>query len=309
MLRAAIASLLSFFALTTGPLARAQEEPPAEEDTAVASGADADIEALRELVTYARYADALTACTTLLARTDLSAAQRNAALEMHAVILIARRRLDDARGVLAGLYARDPEHRLGYRDAGPNVRDEFDRARESGVTPVAISLTDTTAMLESRTSPEITIAIGSGGEAVDDARLSYRVTGEGGEYERALMHHDALDGTAVGRVPVRSGTEAYSLDYYIEVLAPSGATLTSLGTAAEPLTLSVPAAEIVIAPNPETLIRTVEVTRGTNVAEEWWFWTIIGVVVAGGVAGAVAGGYTASLPSGPQPGSLGEGRL
>lgn len=312
MARAALGSVLAAVLLSHAPLVRAQGEPASEDGASAPSGADADLDALRELATYARYADADAACTTFLARTDLSAVQRNAGLEMRAVILIARRRLDDARAVLRDLFARDPEHRLGYRDAGPNVRDEFDRAREDGVAPLAVSLTDDTAPLETRVAPEITVAIGAGGDAVDDVRLSYRASGESGVWERALMRHDAATGTATGRVPLRAGTDAYALDYYVEVLAPSGATLSSLGSASEPRTLAVPEAPVVLAPavDPAAFAATsTDAPRGTNVAEEWWFWTILGVVVAGGVVGGVVGGLSATSSSGPVPGTLGEGRL
>lgn len=314
---AAALALLAHLSAVGGAAAQAaagSAEGAASGDIAAsteAGGAATALAALRELVTYARYADADAACTAYLARTDLSAANRNAGLEMRAVILIARRRLDDARRVLSELFARDPDHRLGYRDAGPNVRDEFDRARDAGGAPLAVSLTDETVPRETRVAPEVTVAIGAGGDAIADVRLSYRVSGATGAFERTLMRFDLAEGSAVGRIPLASGREAYTLDYYVEVLAPSGAVLSSLGSAAEPRTLAVPEAPELAAPtvDPAAFAPTVVEVRGTNVAEEWWFWTILGVVVAGGVAGAVAGAYVASTPVGPQPGTLGEGRL
>ena len=109
------------------------------------------------------------------------------------------------------------------------------------------------------------------------------------------------------RVPLSHGTEAYTLSYYVEVLAPSGAALSTLGTAEAPLSLSVPEA---IAIDPTVITERVvvrETAAGGNVAEEWWFWTIIGVVVAGGVAGGLGWYFTAPQPV--QPGSLGGGDL
>ena len=47
----------------------------------------------------------------------------------------------------------------------------------------------------------------------------------------------------------------------------------------------------------------------TSVIDEWWFWTIIGVVVVGAGVGLYFGISAALAPSGPAPGTLGEGHL
>lgn len=86
MARGAVGSVLVYLVVVAAWTAHTQDAPaPAgETDVAAALGADAELEALREVVTHARDADALVGCTALLGRTDLWAAQRNAALEMHA---------------------------------------------------------------------------------------------------------------------------------------------------------------------------------------------------------------------------------
>jgi hypothetical protein len=306
MARAAVCLCLIATLSGTSSWASAQEEG-AETAVAAPSGAEAALDAIREQVLYARYADADAAVTALLARTDLTAEERNGGLEMRAVILIARRRLPDARTVLAELYARDPEHRLGYRDAGPNVRDEFDRARETHAATLAVELTDQTQPLTERAAPEIVIALGAGADAIDELRLSY---GSGtASFERTLMRIEGGEGHA--RLPLLEGRDAYSLHYYVEVLAPSGYVLQSLGTSAAPMTLEVPEAPEVVAPSfdPAILATTGPAAPVSHdVTEEAWFWTVIAVVVLGGAGAAVGIGY-ATTATGPQPGTLGEGRL
>lgn len=302
--------------LVSGPvLAHAQEEAAAVaeavEEVAVApTGATAELDAIREQVLYARYTDADAATIAFLARTDLTAAQRNGGLEMRAVILIARRRLPDARAVLAELYARDPEHRLAYRDAGPNVRDAFDRAREDHAATLAVEVTDQTLPLTERSEPEIAVALGAGADAVYELRLSYSSTAER-VFERTLMRLEG--GVGHARVALRPGIDAYTLSYYVEVLAPSGFVLGLLGSSDSPLTLTVPEAPEIVAAafDPEMFAAAVSAATPAashDVTEEWWFWTIIGVVVLGGAGAAIGIGYATTV-QGPAPGTLGEGRL
>src|SRR4051812_24762424 len=82
---------------------------------------DAEIAAIREQVLYASYPDAIAQATALLARTDLTAAQRNTGLELLSVAQIANQEPDAARETLRSLYARDPGFRLTDADASPPV--------------------------------------------------------------------------------------------------------------------------------------------------------------------------------------------
>jgi hypothetical protein len=69
------------------------------------------------------------------------------------------------------------------------------------------------------------------------------------------------------------------VDYYLAATDVTGSVLTALGGDDAPLRVTVPGEEKV------------------SVAKKWWFWTIIGVAVAG-IAGGVAGGVIASKKEG-----------
>lgn len=284
-------------------------------DDAVAAAAatpEQDLAAIRELLLYARYAAAEPAIVAYLARTDLDAAQRNAGLESRAMVLIARRRAPDARAVLAELYGRDPEHTIRDPDAGPDVRNEFDRARAAHPAHVTVTLEDTTEYtMSERTAPTVEIHISAGADAVQELRLWYR-NGTEGPFLETIMALDRTTQIARTRFPLADGRDEYVAQYYVDARAPSGAGLERIGNPENPLTVSVPAAapipvavsaDTVFAPGP------VDAQRGSNVTDEWWFWTLIGVAVVGAGVGIGFGVNAATTPSTAMPGSLGQDRL
>lgn len=294
--------------LFTPSLALAQEADPAAGD--LEASVDAQLSSIREMVLYARYAEAETAVQALVARTDLSATQRNAALEIQAIILLARRQGRRADEVLAELYGRDPEHRLIDRDVGPAVRAAFERAQASSPPRATVQLENgTLPRIDRRQSPVLAVRITEGSGVVHELRLSYR-NGESGPFERAVMRVDEARALGRARIPLAEGTDAYTVHYYIEALAPSQAVIGSVGSESAPLALEVPAESaiprVAIAPTGEE--DTPAPAGGGSVLEEWWFWTIVGVLVAGG--GATLGAlYGTHVLGPPGPGTLGEGRL
>ncbi len=267
---------------------------------------DERIAAIREMVLYARYAEADTALNELGGRADLTPAQRNQVLEIQAIVLLAGRQTRRAEEVLHVLYGRDPDHRLIDRDVGPSVRAAFERARDAAPprTPVQIE-NITPPRVERRESPLVSMRLEQGADVVHELRVSYR-NGDSGPFEQRIMRFDDARRVGSTRLPLREGSEAYTAQYYVDALAPSQAVVGSLGSAAEPLVLEVP--EEVAAPG-TTIIdgRIVRVERQTNVVEEWWFWTLIGVVVVGAAVslGVVFGTDIVFAP----PGTQGQGTL
>ncbi len=73
------------------------------------------------------------------------------------------------------------------------------------------------------------------------------------------------------------------VEYYLEALDAQGLPIAARGDVAAPLRIAVPA------------------PGGGSVAEEWWFWTIIGTVVVGAV---VAGVVIANEAGSQQPSGL-----
>ena len=102
--------------------------PAAAQDEEMTAGDE--LEAIRELTLYARYREALDAVEPFLARTDLTAEQRNSGLEVKAIVHLAIREQRPAQETLELLYRRDPGHRLSDADASPVVVSAFARARE-----------------------------------------------------------------------------------------------------------------------------------------------------------------------------------
>ena len=119
-----ISAAAFFIALSTAVPAGAQEVP--QPDAALAE--------IREMALYARYREALEAVNRYLERADLTAAQRNAGLEVLATVHIAMRDTTRARVALELLFSRDPGHQLTDPDASPPVS-----VYDSPVTPSAMA--------------------------------------------------------------------------------------------------------------------------------------------------------------------------
>lgn len=282
--------LLALLLLAVAPQAQAQE-------------ASADLAAIREQILYASYPDAIAASQLLLARSDLSASDRNMALELLATAQVANRQTDDANATLRLLYSRDPDHRLTDPDASPPVISAFARAREAHPTPVTVTLAHVPlGNLEVRESPVVEVRALSGGDAVHEVRLSYRHAGERGYTRVVLNQRD--DGSWSGRIPVvGSASEAIDVAYFVTAVAPSGTELGARGSEAEPLALRIPAE----APGVASLRGDDTARSGGGVETEPWFWTVLGVVVVGAAVGIGVGVYFGS--QGPEAGTLGTATL
>jgi hypothetical protein len=266
---------------------------------------DAEIAAIREQVLYASYPDAIAQATALLARTDLTAAQRNTGLELLSVAQIANQEPDAARETLRSLYARDPGFRLTDADASPPVVSAFARARESHPPPIRVTLGHSSpGTLPQRESPTIRVDVLDGADAVDEVRLAYRHAGDPG-FSRVVLDRRA-DGSYQGRIPVVGPTDQeIDVAYFLTAVSPSGSELGRLGSEAEPLALRIPADTGRIGALPRGGLGEAPPVRGGggDVASEPWFWILLGVVVVG--AGIGIGFGVDAATRGPEAGTLG----
>lgn len=270
---------------------------------ALAQDAAGELGEIREMVLYARYAEAIAKAQQFLQRQDLRATDRNAGLEALAIAQVANRRERDARTTLAELYRRDPGHRLSDPDASPQIQSAFARARENASAPVTVELQhDATGELARREAPEVVVAIGEGADAVAEVRLQYRDSPES-RFQTVVMDYGS-DGVARASIPLAGGRDAYTIEYYVTALAPSLTTLGTVGTETEPLELAVPEAEV----QRSVAIGTIGVAGtgddrrdddGGGVLSKWWFWTAVVVVVGAGVAtGVILASQSGTAPEG-----------
>ena len=290
--------LIVALAASAGGVARAQS--------------DADLAAARDLILEARFSEAVTAARRILERTDLAAADRNATLELLAVAQLANRQQGDAQQTLALLYSRDPGHRLTDPDASPPVISAFARAREAHPPQLPVRIDHVTPALTVRQAPELTVRLGEGADAVAELRLVYRI---GAEAPSRVVMTQRADGSYIARIPVvGDASSATDVAYHIVALAPSLAPLASAGSAAEPLQLRIPAEVRGSAPPVSAEVppshrepAPAPAPAGGSVAEEWWLWTLIAVVVVGGAV--TAGVLLGPAQQAPEEGSLGSVRL
>ncbi|GAB4195935.1 MAG: hypothetical protein OHK0013_02630 [Sandaracinaceae bacterium] len=269
-----------------------------------ASGAPApdtiagQLAAIRELILHASYRQALPEVRRYLDRADLDASQRNIGLELQATIHLALRDEVSARQAFQQLLSRDPEHRLSDPDASPVVLSAFARARAQA-RPVTVTMAHDPPLLTRRRAPLISVRLEEGADAVSEIRMHHRVRGSP-DVGTVVMRIGQL-ATAEGRLPLAADDNAYTAEYWLEAVAPSGYVLARRGTEAQPIAVAVPQQTT------ETRIVEVAVPGGgqaesNDVTEEPWFWVVVGVVVLGG-AGAGIG--IAIATSGPDSGSLG----
>ena len=265
---------------------------------------EAALESIREMALYARYREALEGTQAYLERADLDAAQRNAGLELLATVHIAMRNQEAAQEVLAQLYARDPGHRLSDPDASPPVLSAFGRARSNPPPPQAVTLDHEPPTLTDRRPPRIEVTLGEGAEALAELRLRYRRADET-RFNTVVMNRG--DGVASARIPLVNEEEAYDVVYYVEGLAPSGAQLVRIGSPDEPLSFTVPAAEVAIVPTTGVTVGEDETSETPSGGGLWWVGLVAGGVVL--VGAAIALGVLLSKDDGPDDGSLGNVQL
>lgn len=276
------------FLVTLALAAPLRAQPPAEDS----------LGAIRESILYARYEEAIETARGLLERNDLSARQRNEALELVATAQLANQDGEAATETLERLYSRDPAHRLSDADASPTVQAAFARVRESSPNTVPVVIEhQPLGSLARRESPLVEARLSAGASAVDEMRLVWRRSGER-RFNTTMMALE--DGTAQARIPLLDDTDdAYVVEYYVEALAPSRTVLARVGTRGDPLRLTVP--EVSGAPAPILMAGdepTAPPEDDGGVLSSWWFWTVVGLAVAGGVTAAVLIGTAEDAPEG-----------
>ncbi len=266
-MRAARARLVSRTRLPTyvllcaflAPSARAEEPAPTQQ-----------LQALRDAVEHAEFVRAQSDALNLLARDDLSAKQRNDALEFLAISQIAARDEGGAQVSLQELFKRDPAHTLTIRDPGPQVEAAFARAH-TATPPVPRVPVEAQAVRDGHGRTRIDVALGEGHDAVETvdvfatgAEESIHLVAELGSGERVALTLPALSPELLARPDAK-------LALYVEARAPSGYVLGRDGTREAPL-------QVRLNPPQERAER-----------RQWWVWTSVAIAIAGAaIGGAIA---------------------
>jgi hypothetical protein len=272
-------SMVVGLALVLSPCV-ALAEPPTSPPPVVAGAVPSDpapttpgeqLAALRQSVERADFQSAAPQLEALLASAALTARERNLALELSAVIALAARRDAEAQRTLHALYARDPGHKLGVAELGPQISAAFERAAQSH--PAAAPVTLTTALAHTPDGrPALDVHADDPGLRVE--ALHAYVWFEG---ERLLSHLVSEAGpSARFFLPARPAA-ASRLELHLEARAPSGALLGLLGERDAPILLALPAPSVP-APCPAA--------AEPPLRRRWWVWTSLGIAVAGIATGS-----------------------
>jgi hypothetical protein len=287
-MRTARSVLVVFGLFTFGAVAYAETE---------GGGADA-IERGRELVRSFEYDAAMVELQSVLDDASASANDRIEALELMALLQMNLRRQARAQELFERLLNLDPGHELTDPELPPRAVELFTKTR-SGFVRSARTSVDAHASGTAGGSVDVVADASGSTDGVERAVAFLRGPGET-SFRRALMTRDGLRFAASIPAPL-----AGLLDFYVELQAPSGYTLASAGSADSPFR-----ADLAPAPAPDEVLTDVAATDDDGDQptarrrwyRSWWFWTIVGVAVAGG---ATATAVVLTLPEEQPRGSLG----
>ena len=273
--------------------ALAQAEPAGGGTDALARG--------RALVRAFEYDAAMAELESVLSNSSATATQRIQALELMALLQMNLGRQAQATEIFERLLNLDPGHELTDPELPPRAQELFTKTRSSFVHSARTTVEAQAAEAPSRDAVDIQASLGGSTDGVERVVTFIRGAGEPA-YRRALMDRDGLGFTASVPAPGQG-----ALEYYVEAQAPSGHALATAGAPDEPLRVTVTAAAAGDGAPGEG--GDGEDGDGETPPRErrrwyrsWWFWTIVGVAVAGG---ATATAVVLTRPEEQEQGSLG----
>jgi len=223
-----------------------------------------------------RFEEALQTLSAALVRTGNSPEQYATIYRVLAFTYLALGRTEEASGAYRSMLPLAPDYEPGD-DVAPRTREFFSEVRtrwEEAGRPGTASAGGGAAAVEiqhrspAEADPETEVPLSATIEDPDgrvaDLVLAYR-QGTSAVFTR-LDTQNQPDGGYHATIPAANVLPPL-VEYYFEALDAQGLPVAARGDVAAPLRIAV--------------------SDGANLLEEWWFWTIIGVVVAGGVVGGV----------------------
>ncbi|HEY8428115.1 MAG TPA: hypothetical protein VIL20_07065 [Sandaracinaceae bacterium] len=234
-----------------------------------------------------RFEEALQTLSAALVRSGNSRQQQALIYRLLAFTYFALGRAEEAAGAYRSMLPLDPDFVPG-EELSPRMREFFGRVRErweadgrpgqAPPPPVTIGHRSP-PRAERGTDVTLFAEVEDPAGRVDRLVLAYR---QGSEAVFNRLDTRLVEGRYVATIPGEHVAPPL-VEYYFEALDAQGLPIAARGDVAAPLRIAVPA-------------------PGGNVAEEWWFWTILG----GGVAAAVAIGIAVAVATsgGQAPGTL-----
>lgn len=236
-----------------------------------------------------RFDEALQTLSAALVRSGNSQAEQAQIYRLLAFTYLALQREEEAAGAYRSMLPLDPDFVPGeetsprFREFFADVRRRWEaEGRPGGAPPPPVNIQHRSpAQAERGSEVELSATVDDAAGRVADLVLAYR-QGTQAVFRRLTTTRNA-EGAFVATIP---GTDIAPplVEYYFEALDAQGLPIAARGDVAAPLRIAVPA------------------PGGGNILEEWWFWTIVGVVVAGGIAAGV--GIAVATSGGQAPGIL-----
>ena len=219
-----------------------------------------------------RFEEALQTLSAALVRSGNSQREQALIYRLLAFTYLALGREEEASGAYRSMLPLDPEFVPG-QELSPRIREFFGQVHDQWVAegspgqgpPPPVEIGHRSPPRAERGS-EVTLSaeVQDPASRVDRLVLAYR---QGSEAVFNRLDTRLVDGAYVATIPGEHVAPPL-VEYYFEALDAQGLPIAARGDVAAPLRIAVPA-------------------PGGNVAEEWWFWTIIGAVVAGGVVATI----------------------
>ncbi|MBX3275496.1 MAG: hypothetical protein KF729_34875 [Sandaracinaceae bacterium] len=241
-----------------------------------------------------RFEEALQTLSAALVRSGNTPQQYATIYRLLAVTYLALGREEEASGAYQSMLPLDPEHTFGeeiaprIRGFFQNVRDAWEAAGRPGTASPGAP--EARVDIRHRSPPEaeretevpLSATIEDPQGRVDSLVLAYR-QGSSAVFTR-LETRLAANGEYQATIPADAVAPPL-VEYYFEALDAQGLPIAARGDVAAPLRIAVP-------------------EPGGNVLEEWWFWTIIGVVVVGGLVAGILIADALSQPTQPATGTF-----
>ena len=221
-----------------------------------------------------RYEEALQTLSAALVRAGNTVQDRVTIYRLLAFTYLALGREEEAEGGYRSMLALQPDFEPGS-EVAPRIRQFFAgvksrweaEGRPGTAQPAAVSI-------RHRSPPQ-----GARGQAVSleaqvddpDGRMAGLVLAfrQGTSAVFTRVETQARGGSYYAQIPA-DAVRPPLVEYYFEAVDSSGLPIAQRGDVAAPLRIAVPAPG-----------------EGGGVLSQWWFWTVVGVVVVGSIVGAV----------------------